>query len=372
MNKIIFSIIIISVLVLFTPLAFADTPTAHSATVTYDVSIGEVVLTWDFGEHDERERCILKTDVKLVHSSDNPATSTSTTNVDTYFLGTNSDTLLDGSSGGFSALLKNNATITISCTGSLTYNIPSGFHLDNLELYATFAELIKDEYVSTHNGTSTLADTIDTYSPTNLYHLNTLHGITIYYNDYGASYPLQCGGNHLFEIGTEYFKDINTEDTIIELRVKEVCNQNSNGSSRDEDGNISRVTTTVDGELPTTGITTLVYPSIEDDTKNNGGCADCTVPTFFKNTLGSKIVKDGFSWNRNSTDVTGYHTPYDLIIVNVNETNTFTMKAYENHGVNNFKWFKIGFGIPEIGVPTSEAEVLLHVKMDRDQIDVMP
>jgi len=111
----------------------------------------------------------------------------------------------------------------------------------------------------------------------------------------------------------------------------------------------------------------LTEPS--DPVEKNGGCADCTAPTFYKNTQGKEIVKGGFSWNGNYTDVTGYHTPYDLIIVNVNDTNTFSMKAYENQGVHNFRWFQIGFGIKEVGIPTSEAEVLLVIRQSGDEIE---
>jgi len=75
-----------------------------------------------------------------------------------------------------------------------------------------------------------------------------------------------------------------------------------------------------------------------------------------------------FSWNYNAPDVMNYHVPNDLIIVDVNATNPFNMKAHGNQGVNNFKGVKIGFSLENVGDPTNEADVLLQIIID-DEIE---
>ena len=85
-----------------------------------------------------------------------------------------------------------------------------------------------------------------------------------------------------------------------------------------------------------------------------GGCSgDCTKPTFYKNDAGLLIVKNGFEFNNNATDVINYHTPYDLITVNTNQTYNMKLKVYES---NTVKWFQTGFGMPDVGSPLNDAE----------------
>lgn len=96
-----------------------------------------------------------------------------------------------------------------------------------------------------------------------------------------------------------------------------------------------------------------------------GGCSgDCIIPTFYKNKSGVKVVKDGFSFSGNATDVSGYHTPYDLITVNTNQVYNLKLKVYEN---NYLEWIQIGFGMPEIGSPLNDAESLTTVYLNVDK-----
>ena len=100
--------------------------------------------------------------------------------------------------------------------------------------------------------------------------------------------------------------------------------------------------------------------------KNGGGCSgDCAPPTFYKNKLGKIIVENGFELNNNSTDVTNYHVPWDLIVLNTNQTYNMKLKVYESYAL---KWIGIYFGMPEIGIPLSEAEsgIVFHLNYDKE------
>jgi len=109
-------------------------------------------------------------------------------------------------------------------------------------------------------------------------------------------------------------------------------------------------------------------PVTENNNYNNRCSGDCIGPTFYKNKAGVPIVKDGFIFNGNSTDVTGYHTPYPLITVNTNETHNIKLKVYEK---NQLRWFQIGFGMHEIGVPFNDAESLatFYINFQNDTLD---
>jgi len=101
--------------------------------------------------------------------------------------------------------------------------------------------------------------------------------------------------------------------------------------------------------------------------KKSGGCSgDCTPPTFYKNQDGVPIVKDGFEFKGNPTNVTNYHTEYPLITVNTNQTYNMKVKVYEN---NALRWIQVGFGIPEVGVPLNEAESLVTFHLNSTSIE---
>ena len=98
-------------------------------------------------------------------------------------------------------------------------------------------------------------------------------------------------------------------------------------------------------------------------------CADCVPPTFGKDDNNFLIVTNGFTYNGNSTDVTGYYTEFPLITVVTNQTNTVTVKVFENRGVNNIKLIQFGLGMPEVGSPLNKAQTLLEFSLDNTEID---
>lgn len=138
-----------------------------------------------------------------------------------------------------------------------------------------------------------------------------------------------------------------------------------NGAQSTKGGNYDLVFSRIANDL----LTLIPVVIEEEEEKKGGGCSgDCTPPTFYKNKSNRLIVENGFSFNGNSTDVVDYHVPWDLITVDTNYPYIFSMKAYENLGPANFKWIQIGFGVPEIGSPLNDAEVLLEVQMHGDTI----
>ena len=105
------------------------------------------------------------------------------------------------------------------------------------------------------------------------------------------------------------------------------------------------------------------------DGRDGGSCNDCTPPTFGKDKNGKPIVSNGFMFNGNATDVTDYHTEFPLITVITNQTNTVTVKMYENNGVNNIRLAQFGMGMPEIGDSLSHAQTLLEIWLVGSEIE---
>jgi len=103
--------------------------------------------------------------------------------------------------------------------------------------------------------------------------------------------------------------------------------------------------------------------------KNGGGCSDCTPPTFGLNKKHTIVVEDGFTYNGNTTDVINYHTDFPLITVVTNQTNTATLKIFENRGVNNIKLVQFGMGMPGVGSPLNDAQTLVEVWLEGTDID---
>ena len=110
-------------------------------------------------------------------------------------------------------------------------------------------------------------------------------------------------------------------------------------------------------------------PNYVEQKKKSGGCSgDCVAPIFGKDDTGRMIVQGGFSFNGNVTDVTNYHTPYHMITAQTNSTHNFTLKAFENYGNNNIKWFQFGI-VPEVGSPLNDAEVLATIYTSSSKVE---
>jgi len=135
-------------------------------------------------------------------------------------------------------------------------------------------------------------------------------------------------------------------------------------------GNISIVsgsTTTTSG-----GTITLISSTTETSTDGQGsGCSgDCTPPTIGVDKTGDRKVSGGFSYNYNTVDVDYFHTEFPLITTQVDKQNTVTTKVYENTGSNNLSLVQFGLGIPEIGSPLNDAEVIIEVWLESGGINV--
>jgi len=92
------------------------------------------------------------------------------------------------------------------------------------------------------------------------------------------------------------------------------------------------------------------------------GCAgDCTSPTIGLDKYGIRSVDSGFSYNGNSVDVIGYHTPFPLISAQIGQTNTVTVKIFDEYGTQGIRLVQFGLGLPEIGSPLDYAEAIIAI-----------
>jgi len=113
-------------------------------------------------------------------------------------------------------------------------------------------------------------------------------------------------------------------------------------------------------------ITSLVL-HVEDSASSD--CGDCIPPTFGLNYNNFLLVTEGFSFNEVAIDVEYFHTPYPLITVITNQTNTLIVKVYENNGLNNIQLVQFGLGMPEIGSSLHDAQTLVEVWLDNTEIE---
>ena len=98
---------------------------------------------------------------------------------------------------------------------------------------------------------------------------------------------------------------------------------------------------------------------IDEVINAGGGCSgDCTYPTMGLDKNGRRLVDNGFSYNGNKVNVIPFHTPYPLITTKTHEFNEMIIKAWDNLTV---RLIQIGLGMPEIGSPSSDAEILIEV-----------
>lgn len=206
--------------------------------------------------------------------------------------------------------------------------------------------------------------------------LKTLFLNEIATNPQQSSFGNTTVGSYYEIIGTGTLNDIDisiqySDDQIIDLL------ESSFVIYRFTDDNWIALPTIVDAEnniatAQTPGFSTFALggsassssSSTSDTKKGDGGCSgDCTKPTFYKTPDEILVVKNGFVFNNNATDVINYHVPYDLIIVNTNQTYNMKLKAYESNGM---MWFQLGFGVPEIGSPLNDAESIATFYLNWD------
>jgi len=108
--------------------------------------------------------------------------------------------------------------------------------------------------------------------------------------------------------------------------------------------------------------------TVQTTSTSSGSCSDCSPPTFGLNKNGKLLVTNGFTYNGISTDVKNYFTPFPLITVVTNQTNTLTVKVYENRGAHSIKNIQFGMGMPQVGSPLNDAQTLLEVWIDNTVI----
>ena len=81
-------------------------------------------------------------------------------------------------------------------------------------------------------------------------------------------------------------------------------------------------------------------------TNNGGGCSgDCEEPTLGVNSIGTRLVDNGFTYNGKSIDVERYFTPYPLVTVQTGKQNVAEFKIYENGGPDKISHFELAFGL---------------------------
>ena len=108
----------------------------------------------------------------------------------------------------------------------------------------------------------------------------------------------------------------------------------------------------------------------EEKKKGGGGCdGDCTPPTIGLDKNGVRLVGNGFSYNNNAVDAILFHTPFPLISAQIGNTNTVSIKAWENSGPQGITLTQIGLGVPEIGSPLNDAEVIVEIWTSNTEVE---
>jgi len=76
------------------------------------------------------------------------------------------------------------------------------------------------------------------------------------------------------------------------------------------------------------------------------GCdGECNAPTLGVNSVGSRLVDNGFSYNGKAVDVESFYTSYPLVTAFINRDNTATFKIYEDQGPQNIRHVALAFGL---------------------------
>lgn len=103
---------------------------------------------------------------------------------------------------------------------------------------------------------------------------------------------------------------------------------------------------------------------------NNGGCNDCTPPTLGYDGTGVKKVDNGVCINDSCMDGGYFHTEYPMQSTLLFFPNTISLKYYENGSPTNIVMAQLGLGVPEIGSPLGESEVIIEVWLNYFKNDI--
>jgi len=104
---------------------------------------------------------------------------------------------------------------------------------------------------------------------------------------------------------------------------------------------------------------------------SSSGCSgDCVAPTLGLDKLNNLIIKNGFAFNENFSDVDLYYTFYPLITTNVGEENTLSLIIYENSGPENIAHVGVAFGLGE-GEMFNESKAVINWDRSFDGIETL-
>jgi len=109
-------------------------------------------------------------------------------------------------------------------------------------------------------------------------------------------------------------------------------------------------------------VTNNVAAVVQTNNGGGNGCSgDCVHPTIGLDDNERRLVDNGFSYNNIAVDAVLFHTPFPLISAQIGETNTVSVKAWDNNGPGAIALVQFGLGVPEIGSPLNDAEVIIEV-----------
>jgi len=145
--------------------------------------------------------------------------------------------------------------------------------------------------------------------------------------------------------------------TTIEGRTG--SNISDTGGGNDETIDTTSSTRLLSGDFGIVAVTTSSGGS------NNFGCwGDCTSPTIGLDKYETRMVDSGFSYNGNAVDVIDFHTPFPLITAQIGQTNTVTVKIYDEYGTQGVRLVQFALGLPEIGAPLDNAEAIIGIWLE--------
>ncbi len=364
--------------------AAADfSPIQTNAYVSYDNSTNQVQVEWDFttGGVNAPETCLVKGDFWFFTDLDNAYNtdqSDSDTPSDPYFDHVTRVT-------GFIPInysvvssspetVDNDMTEVIPCTGSARIDLDtvmsheSNVYQDgvtpreDLQIFLSFYAI--------DGNTGVTSETFSFQSTTYMDQIFVFYTPDVTWSTAAKTYA--CGG----EPGNVLYIDASASDSslIAHGNNGDNCDQYLYIENNEyvDIGGANNAASLTDGQTfyddHIAGSFSLLFEIIEERS-NNSSCGDCTPPTFGINKNNLMLVNNGFTYNGNSIDVTDYHTLFPLITVVTNQTNTVSVKVYENRGINNISNVQFGMGMPEVGSPLNDAQTLIEVWLDDGMIE---
>jgi len=310
----------------------------NDVNINYNPITHDVLVDWNFGVQDDRT-CYSKTNLGIDYRDEKGELIEDPFHT---FFGTDF-TLYDVYSM-FETDIVNEDMALISCEGDFTFNITDFQLLSNFsgfEFWMSFYEKIDGKP-------------------------QILNEVSMFYSEDRKLTSKTCFANTP-DLYTDIYYDTRKHFKIVADEANNRCHR----SDKQYDDVIPVVYTSVDS------IHYEDYPPYNthhtqntDDTpkKTGGGGSPPPPPTFGKNKNYVLVVENGFCFNGNCVDVDKYHTDFPLIIAPVGEVSNITTKAYNPHGVNQFKWVQFCLGSPGVGEPFNDCEVVITVYLSQTEI----